>query len=151
MPARLTQEVKKRSDAPDTGVVSLVARIGDSAPLLMLVVCQTAREIEERLFDGPSVHERALQRVFLRARRRARGPLMLVSEDALMCNTGAARLFCEAGSPAAVSRSFEPDENSMKAPEELNKPLELHARDTLDWDPLAELCPGSTGRFGDVM
>jgi hypothetical protein len=24
------------------------------------------------------------------------------------------------------------------------KPLELHVRDTLDWDPLAELCPGST-------
>jgi hypothetical protein len=39
------------------GVVSLVARIGDSAPSLMLVVCQTAREIEERLFDGPSVAE----------------------------------------------------------------------------------------------
>jgi hypothetical protein len=52
MPARLTQEVKKRSDAPDTGVVSLVARIGDSAPLLMLVVCQRAREIEERLSTG---------------------------------------------------------------------------------------------------
>jgi hypothetical protein len=41
---------------------------------------------------------------------------------------------CEAGSPAAVGRSFEPDENSTKAPEELNKPLELHARDTLEWD-----------------
>jgi hypothetical protein len=76
---------------------------------------------------------------------------MLVSEDTLMFNTGAARLCCEAGSPAAVGRSFEPDENSMKAPEELNKPIELPARDTLEWDPLAELCPGSTGRFGDVM
>jgi hypothetical protein len=35
-------------------------------------------------------------------------------------------------------------ENSTKAVQELNKPLELHVRDTLDWDPLAELCPGST-------
>jgi DNA-binding CsgD family transcriptional regulator len=81
------------------GVVSLVARVGDGAPLLILVVRQTAREIEERLLDGPSVHERALQKVFLRARRRARGPLMLVSEDTLMCNAGAARLFDEADRP----------------------------------------------------
>ena len=35
-------------------------------------------------------------------------------------------------------------ENRMNAPRKLNKPLELHARDTLDGDPLAELCPGST-------
>jgi hypothetical protein len=35
-------------------------------------------------------------------------------------------------------------ENSMNAPQKLNKPFERHARDTLDWDPLAELCPGST-------
>jgi hypothetical protein len=35
-------------------------------------------------------------------------------------------------------------ENSMNAPQELNKPLELRAMDTLDRDPLAELCPGST-------
>jgi DNA-binding CsgD family transcriptional regulator/transcriptional regulator of acetoin/glycerol metabolism len=81
------------------GLVSLVARVGDGAFLLMLVVRQTAREIEERLLDGPSVHERALQKAFLRARRRARGPLMLVSEDALMCNAGAARLFDEADRP----------------------------------------------------
>jgi hypothetical protein len=70
-----------------------------SAPLPILVVRQTAREIEERLLDGPSVHERALQKAFLRARRRARGPLILVSEDTLMCNAGAARLFDEADRP----------------------------------------------------
>jgi DNA-binding CsgD family transcriptional regulator len=81
------------------GVVSLVARVGNGAPLLILVVRQAAREIEERLFDGPSVRERALQKAFLHARRRARGPLMLVSEDALVCNAGAARLFDEADRP----------------------------------------------------
>jgi DNA-binding CsgD family transcriptional regulator len=81
------------------GVVPLVARVGDGASLLMLVVRQTARKIEERLLDGPSVHERALHKVFLRARRRARGPLMLVSEDTLMCNARAARLFDEADRP----------------------------------------------------
>jgi hypothetical protein len=39
----------------------------------------------------------------------------------------------------------------MNAPQELNKPLELHVRDALDWDPLAGGCPGSTGRFGGVV
>jgi DNA-binding CsgD family transcriptional regulator len=92
------------------GVVSLVARVGDGTPLLILVVRQTAREIEERLFDGPSVRERALQKAFLHARRRARGPLMLVSEDALMCNAGAARLFVAADRPqlwAAASSAID--------------------------------------------
>jgi hypothetical protein len=32
----------------------------------------------------------------------------------------------------------------MNAPQELDKPLELRAMGTLDRDPLAELCPGST-------
>jgi hypothetical protein len=49
---------------------------------------------------------------------------------------------CEAGSPAAVGRSFEPDENSMKALEELKKPRKLHARDTLESDPLARAVSG---------
>lgn len=81
------------------GVVSLVARVGDGGPLLRLVVRHTAGEIEERLYDGPSVRERALQREFLHARRRARGPLMLVSADTLLCNAGAARLFDEVDRP----------------------------------------------------
>jgi hypothetical protein len=39
----------------------------------------------------------------------------------------------------------------MNAPQELNKPLELHVRDALDWDPLAGGCLGSTGGFGGVV
>jgi DNA-binding CsgD family transcriptional regulator len=63
------------------------------APLLTLVVRQCAREIEQRLLDARSVRERDLLEAFLHARRRARGPLMLVSEDALLCNAQAERLF----------------------------------------------------------
>jgi DNA-binding CsgD family transcriptional regulator len=66
------------------------------APLLALVVRQCAREIEERLLDGRSVRERVLTEAFLRARRRARGPLMLVSEETLLCNALAQPLFGEA-------------------------------------------------------
>jgi DNA-binding CsgD family transcriptional regulator len=63
------------------------------APLLTLVVRQCAREIEERLLDGRSVRERVLKETFLRERRRARGPLMLLSEDTMLCNAQAERLF----------------------------------------------------------
>jgi DNA-binding CsgD family transcriptional regulator len=65
------------------------------APLLRLVVDQCAREIEDRLLDGRSARERVLTEAFLRARRRARGALMLVSEDTLLCNAQAKRLFRE--------------------------------------------------------
>jgi hypothetical protein len=33
----------------------------------------------------------------------------------------------------------------------LKRALELHTSDTLDWDPLTWVCPGSAGRFGGVM
>jgi len=63
------------------------------APLLTLVARQCVREIEDALLDGRSVRERVLKETFLHARRRARGPLMLVSEDTLLCNAPAERLF----------------------------------------------------------
>jgi DNA-binding CsgD family transcriptional regulator len=66
------------------------------ALLLSFVARQCAREIEDRLLDGRSVRDRLLKETFLRARRRARGPLMLVSEDMLLCNAQAERLFAEA-------------------------------------------------------
>jgi DNA-binding CsgD family transcriptional regulator len=66
---------------------------GADAALLALVVRQCAREIEGRHLDGQSVRERHLLETFLHARRRARGPLMLVSDDTLLCNAQAERLF----------------------------------------------------------
>jgi DNA-binding CsgD family transcriptional regulator len=77
------------------GAVGLVWPGADS-PLLMLVARQCAREIEDRLLDGRSVRERALEEAFLRARRSARGPLMLVSPVVLLRNAQAERLFDEA-------------------------------------------------------
>jgi DNA-binding CsgD family transcriptional regulator len=77
------------------GSVALVWPRAD-APLLALVVRQCAREIEERLLDARSVRDRDLLETFLHARRRARGPLMLVSEDTLLCNAQAEHLFDDA-------------------------------------------------------
>ncbi len=87
--------VVDRGTGQRLGAVALVWPHAD-APLLRLVVRQCAREIEERLLDGRSVRERVLKETFLRARRRARGPLMLVSEDTMLCNAQAERFFDEA-------------------------------------------------------
>jgi DNA-binding CsgD family transcriptional regulator len=77
------------------GNVTLVWPQAD-APLLELVVRQCAREIEERLLDARAVRERDVLEAFLHARRSVRGPLMLVSEDTLLCNAQGERLFDDA-------------------------------------------------------
>jgi DNA-binding CsgD family transcriptional regulator len=101
------------------GLVTLVwPRAG--APLLALVVRQCAREIEERLLDARSVRERDLMEAFLHARRRSRGPLMLVSEDTLLCNAQAEGLFDDtdhASLWATASRAAEQrDRNTVQFP-----------------------------------
>jgi DNA-binding CsgD family transcriptional regulator len=91
------------------GSVSLVwPRAG--VPLLALVGRQCAREIEEHLLDARSVRERDLLEAFLHARRRARGPLMLVSEDTLLCNAQAERLFDDADHAALWATASRPAE-----------------------------------------
>jgi DNA-binding CsgD family transcriptional regulator len=87
--------VVDRGTGQELGTVTLVWP-DTEAPLLTLVVRHCAREIEERLLDGRSRHERVLTETFLRERRRARGPLMLISEDTLLCNAHAERLFDDA-------------------------------------------------------
>jgi DNA-binding CsgD family transcriptional regulator len=86
--------VVDRGTGRQVGTVTLVWPHVE-APLLSLVVRQSVREIEDRLLDGRSVRERALKETFLGARRRARGPLMLVSDDTLLCNAQAERLFAQ--------------------------------------------------------
>jgi DNA-binding CsgD family transcriptional regulator len=94
------------------GSVSLVWPRAEES-LLALAARHCAREIEERLLDARSVRERDLLEAFLHARRRARGPLMLVSEDTLLCNAPAERLFDKADHAAlwaAASRIAESGE-----------------------------------------
>ncbi len=74
------------------GAVSLVCRVTSANSLLLPVARRTAREIEHRLLDGTSSHERILQEHFLRARRHARGPVVVVGERVMLMNGAAARL-----------------------------------------------------------
>jgi DNA-binding CsgD family transcriptional regulator/transcriptional regulator of acetoin/glycerol metabolism len=74
------------------GAISLVCPVESVNSLLLPVARRAAREVEHRLLDGSSHQNRLLEEHFLRARRRARCPLVAVSERSLLMNAAAARL-----------------------------------------------------------
>ncbi len=82
------------------GAFTLVCEADAANPLLLPVARHGARDIEQTLLDRWSVHERVLTAAFLRARRRARGPLVLVADRILLRNAAAARLFGEPDGPS---------------------------------------------------
>ena len=75
------------------GALMLVWQADATGALVLFVARESAREIEQRLVDGRSLRERKLREAFLHARRRARGPLVLVNDTVLMSNARAASLF----------------------------------------------------------
>jgi DNA-binding CsgD family transcriptional regulator len=74
------------------GAVTIVCDGGALNPLMMPVVRQAAREIEQRLLDGASSQVRLLDEQFLRARRGVRSPLVVVGHRTLLMNAAASRL-----------------------------------------------------------
>lgn len=74
------------------GVIDLTCRADDSSPLMLPLATRAARDIEERLVDGSGVRERVALQRFLRARRGAKGPLVLVSDTTMMTNAAADRV-----------------------------------------------------------
>jgi DNA-binding CsgD family transcriptional regulator len=74
------------------GAISLVCPVASVNSLLLPVARRAAREAEQRLLDGCSPQDRLLEEHFLRARRRARCPLVAVGERTLLMNAAAARL-----------------------------------------------------------
>jgi DNA-binding CsgD family transcriptional regulator len=75
------------------GALGLVCDANIDGALLCVIAKRAAREVEQRLIDGASAIERLLHEHFLRARRRARGPLVLIAPDTMLTNTAAARMF----------------------------------------------------------
>jgi DNA-binding CsgD family transcriptional regulator len=59
---------------------------------MLPLVTRAAREIEERLVDATGVRERVLLQRFLKERRGAKGPVVLVTETAMMTNAAADRV-----------------------------------------------------------
>jgi transcriptional regulator of acetoin/glycerol metabolism len=81
------------------GVLALVCPVEAANQLLLPMANRVAREIERRLLDGSSAVERLLQEEFLRARRRTRGALAVVSADLVLTNAAAALLLTPADHP----------------------------------------------------
>ena len=74
------------------GAVSLTSWLKDASPLMLPLVKRVGREIEQRLADERSGADRVLLEQFLRARRRAKGPLIAVNDRTMYSNTAAAAI-----------------------------------------------------------
>jgi transcriptional regulator of acetoin/glycerol metabolism/DNA-binding CsgD family transcriptional regulator len=74
------------------GAVSLTCPREVATSLMLTVVKRASREIEQQLIDGRSLADQGLLELFLRARRQAKGPLVLVNARIIHTNTAAAAL-----------------------------------------------------------
>jgi sigma-54 dependent transcriptional regulator, acetoin dehydrogenase operon transcriptional activator AcoR len=74
------------------GVIDVTTLVARAHALMLLFAKHVAWEIEQRLLDETSSTERRMHETFQSARRRAKGPLALVSEFTMMTNPAAAHL-----------------------------------------------------------
>jgi DNA-binding CsgD family transcriptional regulator len=81
------------------GALTLVCPAASTNALLLLVARRAAREVEHRLLDGGSARERLLDEHFLRARRGARAPLVVVGERTILMNAAASRVLTNEDQP----------------------------------------------------
>jgi DNA-binding CsgD family transcriptional regulator len=74
------------------GVIDVTTLVARADAVMLLFAKHIAWEIEQRLLDETSSTERLMHETFQSARRRAKGPLALVSEFTMMTNPAAAHL-----------------------------------------------------------
>jgi len=74
------------------GVVDLTSQMKDAHALMLPLVRQIAREIQERLLEETLSGQQVLQEQFLRARRWAKGPLVGLSGPSMIMNRPAAAI-----------------------------------------------------------
>jgi DNA-binding CsgD family transcriptional regulator len=74
------------------GVIDVTTLVARADAVMLLFAKHIAWEIEQRLLDETSTTERLMHETFESARRRAKGPLALVSEFTMMTNPAAAHL-----------------------------------------------------------
>ncbi|HEX6521882.1 MAG TPA: LuxR C-terminal-related transcriptional regulator [Streptosporangiaceae bacterium] len=74
------------------GVIGLTCPADYAAPLMTAVTNRARWEVQQRLLDEAAAADRALLAHFFRARRRAKGPLVLVNDRVMHANTSAAAL-----------------------------------------------------------
>jgi DNA-binding CsgD family transcriptional regulator len=88
------------------GVVDLSCVANDANPLMLPLVRRAAREVEQRLLGDASTAERVLLQRFVRDRRAARGPLVVLSEAAMLTNPAAKQVVDPADGPVLWQRAL---------------------------------------------
>jgi transcriptional regulator of acetoin/glycerol metabolism/DNA-binding CsgD family transcriptional regulator len=74
------------------GVIDLTSLTADASALMLPLATRAAREIELRLVDDAGLSERLMLHRFLQQRRRAKGPLVFLTETTMISNAAAGRL-----------------------------------------------------------
>jgi DNA-binding CsgD family transcriptional regulator len=74
------------------GVIDLTSLTADASPLMLPLATRAAREIELRLVDDVGLSERLLLHRFLQQRRKAKGPVVFLTERTMLTNAAAGRL-----------------------------------------------------------
>jgi DNA-binding CsgD family transcriptional regulator len=74
------------------GTVAIACPIKSANTLMIPYIKRVCRSIEQRLIEGASAADRILLEHFLRARRRAKGPIVCVNDRTMLTNTAAATL-----------------------------------------------------------
>ncbi|MEY2453330.1 MAG: hypothetical protein QOD92_2904 [Acidimicrobiaceae bacterium] len=74
------------------GVIDLTSLTADASPLMLSLAIRAAREIELRLVDDAGISERLMLHRFLQQRRRAKGPVVFLTERTMITNAAAGRL-----------------------------------------------------------
>jgi DNA-binding CsgD family transcriptional regulator len=82
------------------GVVGLTALAGEGSALMLPLAARAAHEVEQRLVDESGVTQRLVLQRFLQERRRAKGPLVFVTEHTIITNAAADRLVAPDDEPA---------------------------------------------------
>lgn len=77
------------------GTVGLACFAGEASPLMLPLARKAAREIEQRLVDTAGIADRIMLQRFLRERKRAKGPVILISERRMIANAAADRLLTD--------------------------------------------------------
>jgi DNA-binding CsgD family transcriptional regulator len=107
-----------RHDVP-VGTIHIACAIANADSLLLAFAQLAARTISNRIVDGAACADRALLEQFLRARRRARGPILAVNDHELLANAAAARLVCDQDRAVIWSCVTSAPESPSRSPREL--------------------------------
>jgi transcriptional regulator of acetoin/glycerol metabolism len=74
------------------GVIDLTSLTAHASALMLPLATRAARDIELRLVDDAGLSERLMLHRFLQQRRRAKGPLVFLTETTMITNAAAGRL-----------------------------------------------------------